>query len=265
MGIPLKRGRDFRDADSKAAPVVIVSERLAHRQWPDRDPIGQRIRIDPFLPGEPWRTVVGVVGDVRAEGARKEPPPAIYVPESFDPRPVVAVVLNTDLPPATLMQAARQVMRRLDPELPLYGARPVAAVIAEAMWQFRFFTFLLSAFACVAVLLATIGLGGIVASMVVERTQEIGIRLAIGATARDIVRLVLSRAFVLAGTGAAIGIVVALVTTDALSGQLFEIKPHDGLTFIAVLLVLLCAALVAAWLPARRAARVDPACALRWE
>jgi ABC-type antimicrobial peptide transport system permease subunit len=133
------------------------------------------------------------------------------------------------------------------------------------MWQFRFFTFLLSAFACVAVLLATIGLGGIMASMVVERTQEIGIRLAIGATARDIVRLVLSRAFVLAGTGAAIGIVVALVTTDALSGQLFEIKPHDGLTFIAVLLVLLCAALVAAWLPARRAARVDPACALRWE
>jgi ABC-type antimicrobial peptide transport system permease subunit len=244
---------------------VIVSEGLARRQWPDRDAIGQRVRIDPFLPSEPWRTVVGIVGNVRTQGPRQEAPSAVYVPESFAPRPSVAVVLKTDLPPATQMQAARQVLRRLDPELPLYGARSIAAVLAEATWQFRFFTFLLSAFALVAVLLASVGLSGIMASMVIERSQEIGVRMALGATARDVVGLILSRAFALTGMGAAAGLLVALAVTRALAGQLFETKPHDGLTLTAVLVVLLCAAFAAAWLPARRAARVDPAYALRWE
>lgn len=265
MGIPLKRGRAFTDADGKAAPVVVVSETLARQQWPGRNAVGQRIRIDPFLPGQPWRTVVGIVGDVRSEGARKDPAAAVYVPESFDAVSSVSAVLKTGLPPANLMQAARQAMHRLDPGLPLYGARPVLAVIAEATWQFRFFTFLLSAFAGVAVLLASVGLSGIMASMVVERTHEIGIRMAIGATANQAVRLMLSHALWIAGAGAAVGILAALAMTRALAGQLFEVGPYDGLTFGAVVLVLLCASFVAAWLPARRASQVDPACALRWE
>ncbi len=115
--------------------------------------------------------------------ARKEPPLAVYVPESFDPRYTVSVVMKTDLPPATQANAARQVMRGLDPELPLYSVAPVAKAVGEAAWQFRFFTFLLSAFAGLAVLLASVGLGGIMASMVVERTQEIGVRMAVGASA----------------------------------------------------------------------------------
>jgi putative ABC transport system permease protein len=265
MAIPLKQGRDFTDADRPEVPVVIVNETFARKQWPDRDPIGQRVRIDPFLPQEPWRTIVGVVGDVRALGAREEAPPAIYVPEGYDARPTVSVAIRGDLPPAALVEPLRRVIRAVDTELPMFAARTAEALIAESTWQFRFFTFLLAVFAAVAVLLASVGLAGIMAHMVVERTHEIGVRMAIGASARDVVSMILSRAFLVVGVGAAAGVLSAMSITRALASQLFEVKPTDGVTFTAVLAVLLLAALIAAWLPARRAARVDPATALRFE
>jgi putative ABC transport system permease protein len=265
IGVPLKKGRDFTEFDRREAPVVIVSEKLAKLKWPGRDPVGQQVRIDPFLPGEPWRTVVGVVGDVRAEGPRRPAPAAIYVPEAYEARPGITVVMRSDLPPSALGREARRVIRSLDAELPVYMVRPLSEIFAQATWQFRFYTSLFTAFGVIAVLLATVGLSGIMAHIVIERTHEIGVRMALGATAHDVVRMIVSRAFLLAGGGALLGIVAALLATRALGTLLFEVRPGDPVTIVVVLVVLVLAAMAATWIPARRAARIDPAGALRWE
>jgi putative ABC transport system permease protein len=265
LGIPLKNGRDFTELDSTQNPVVIVSEKLASMKWPGRNPIGQQVRIDPFLKGEPWRTVVGVVGDIRAEGPRRPAPPAIYVPEAYEARPNVTVVMNSEIAPSFLAGEARHVVKSLDAELPVYSMRSVKDILSRVMWRSRLYTALFTAFGAIAVLLATVGLSGIMAHVVIERTHEIGVRMALGATARDVVRMIVSRAFVLAGVGALAGLVAALVATRSLGALLFEVRPGDPVTIMFVLAVLLLAAMAATWIPARRAARIDPAGALRWE
>ena len=265
LGIPLKQGRDFSESDSPSAPVIIISEKLAKQYWPHGNAIGSRVRIDPFLPGASWRTIIGVAGDVLARGPREPAPAAAYVPEIDDARPVVSVVLRSQTPMLTQTQAARKVIRALDAELPLYAIGPAAHILSERTWQFRFYTFLFTVFGGIAILLVTVGLSGIMAHVVIERTHEIGLRIAIGATARDVVTMILSQSLLLAGVGAAAGLIGALVITRALTNQLFGVQPHDVTTIVSVLCALLAATLLAAWIPARRAANIDPACSLRSE
>jgi putative ABC transport system permease protein len=265
MGIRLERGRGFTDADGKKAPVVIISRKVAEQVWRGRDPIGLQVRIDPFLAEEPVRTIVGIVGDVRAQGAREEISPAVYVPEAYSPILSVAVVIRANMAPQALAPAVRSAMRELDPELPVYAVRTVDAAVAERAWTFRFFTYLLASFAGVALLLAAVGLGGIMAHVVIERTHEIGVRMALGATARDVVGMVVTRGMALVAIGAAVGLAGALAATRLLASELFGVQPNDAGTIGLVVAVLAGAAFAATWLPARRAARVDPAVALRWD
>ena len=259
MGMRLENGRDFTDADGPEAPVVIISARVANQVWPGRDPVGKRLRIDPFLPEEGIRTVVGVVSDIRAQGPREQPSPALYVPEAYSPITNTVVVIRTDLPATALAQTARAVMRELDPELPIYAVRSIESAITQRAWPFRFSTYLLACFALIALLLAAVGLAGIMAQVVIERTHEIGVRMALGATAPGVVGMILAGGMAIVGAGAAIGLVVSLAATRLLASELFGVNAHDAPTMAIVVFVLAAAA----WIPARRAARVDPAVALR--
>jgi putative ABC transport system permease protein len=265
MGIALRRGRAFTSADGFEAPVVILSQQLANRLWPGRDPIGRRLKVDPFYPKEPWRTVVGVVGDVRSSSPREEPPPTMYVPYASEPiRPMTVVVRGmTSMP--ILEAAARQVVRSLDRELPLAAVRPMTVVVERVNWTFRLYTQLFVVFAAVAILLAAVGLAGVMSHFVAERRREIGVRMALGAAPFDVVALVMRSATLLAAGGLVAGLIGAVLLARSLSSLLFGVTPEDSATLAAVLVLLTSVALVASWLPARGAARVNPIEALRTE
>jgi predicted permease len=263
MGISLDRGRDFTADDGPARPVVIVNRTIANRYWPGQDPVGRQVRIDSFLPDSPWRTVVGVAGDVRWSNPREEAPPTVYVPHAFEPLSSMTVVVRARTPVPTLAADVRTVIRRLDPELAVASVRPVAALVERANWSFRFYTQLFVVFAVIAVLLAAVGLSGMLALMVADRTHEIGIRLAIGAAPGTIVGMVVGRALVLAIVGIGAGALGAVALTRTLHGLLYGVTAQDWPTFAAALLMLLAVALIAGLIPARRAARVSPLVALK--
>ena len=267
LGIPVVSGREFAETDDASAPrVVVISREAVRRHFPGQDPIGQRIRLG-WGPAEDkvGGIVVGVVGDVKEAGLDEQHPAEVYLPYAQKPVGGMDVVLRTSVPPVSLAPAVRGAVHDLDPDLPVARIEPLARIVSASIAQPRFYTALLTAFAGTALLLAALGLFGVISVGVSQRTREIGVRMALGARSGDVLRLVLREAAILAGVGIAAGLATALALSRTLSTLLFNLGPRDPLTFAAAPLVLLLTTLVAAWVPARRAARVDPIEALRSE
>ena len=268
LGIPLERGRYFTDADGRGQRVVILSHKLSYQLWPDQDPIGRQIKwgIDVPENKNPWMTVVGVVGDVSQNGLGTDITPQTYAPVSQDPfYRQVNVMVKTDRSPASVIADLRRVVRQLDPQLPLIDAQSVTEVISASIKPQRFSMTVVTAFAFIALGLAAIGIYGVLANVVSQQTHEIGVRMALGARASQVVWSVMRRALLLAGTGIGLGILASLALARGMSGLLYEIRPTDGVTFGGAALLLAALALFAGLVPAWRATRVDPLVALREE
>ncbi len=268
MGIPILRGREFTEADNAKAPLVtVVSQAFARRYFPNQDPVGKRIQPDASPTGTPpWRQIVGVVGDVKDRGLAGTAEPVYYVP--YDQLPLsstLTLIARAKGNPQGLVSLVRSEMASVAPNMPLYNIETMEQYLASSSAQARFNTVLLGIFAGLALLLAAVGLYGVVSYSVSQRTQEIGIRMALGAEKRDVLRMVVGQGLKLALIGVAMGIFGALALTRLLTSMLYGVKPTDPLTFIAVSLVLIAVALLACYIPARRAAKVDPMVALRYE
>lgn len=263
MGIPLKAGRDFTERDDPSSqPVIIINETLARALWPGRNPIGQTIVGD----CGPERQVVGVVGDVRHIALEQSSGSEMYIPmrQCRDQWSVNLVVRST-LPPAAMASAVRDALKPLDPNLPTNEFKPLEALVDKAVSPRRFILILLSGFSAFALILASLGIYGVISYSVSQRTHEFGIRMALGAEQSDVLRLVVGQGMMLALVGAILGIVAALGLTRLMSGLLYGVQPNDLITFLAVALVLSCVALLANYIPARRAMKIDPLVALRYE
>jgi len=270
IGIPLKRGRLFSDTDRiGTTPVVLITETAARNYFPNEDPIGKRITLGWGRgPGKPRAggEVVGIVGDVKDAGLAEADPPQLYMPYAQWPVEAMAVVMKTAVPPATVGEAARRAVYSVDASLPVSNVRTLQQIVARSISQPRFYMSLLAVFAGVAVLLAAIGIFGVLSYAVAQRTREIGIRMALGAHERTVVALVVREAMIMAAAGVFIGVAVALPLTRLLDAKLlFGTSAHDPLTFASVGALLGVIALAAAYVPARRATRVDPIVALRAE
>jgi putative ABC transport system permease protein len=264
MGIRLLRGRTFSEHDDEKAPgVVVISESLAQRGWPGQDPIGRRMHLGGPQSKNPWMTVVGVVNDVRTERLEDQPRPLVYRPLKQVTNLSLSIVLKTDGDPQSLAQSLAAQVRAVDPDQPTYGVRTMEELVQYATASRRFSTQLLGAFAVLALALAAIGIYGVMAFVVGQRTREIGIRIALGARPDAVVRLVLGQALTLAAAGVAAGVVAAALATRLLSGLLFEVRSTDPMTYGLIAALLGSTAALAAWRPARRAAAVDPIQALR--
>jgi putative ABC transport system permease protein len=270
MGIRLLGGRDFTEHDNAGAPgVVAISQSVARRLWPEEDPIGKQITMEDPRKPDGWLTIVAVADDIHQEGLTKRPHPALYQPylqvrrQSWLGHMTFAVRAVSN--PLSLAPAMRAVLREVDKDQPVESIATMEAVIASTTSEPLFQTRLLVAFSVVALALAAIGIYGVLAYSVTERTHEIGIRMALGAESGDVMRMVLRRTLVLAATGVTLGIAGALAVTRVLEKFLFEVKPHDGATLVVVASVMAAVALLASWIPARRATRVDPLVALRYD
>lgn len=265
MGIPILRGREFTTQDLVPDPrVILINEAMAKREYPNQDPIGHRFSFDTDDAGNPdWVEIVGVVGNVRQYRADEEPVPITYAPSSSAPSRAQNLMIRTAANPATVAGSVRAAVQSLDPSLPITPPRTLDEVLGASLTQRRFNMTLLIVFAGIALILAVAGIYGTVAYSVAQRTQEIGIRVALGATSREILGLVLFGSLkpVIAGLG--IGLVLALALTRLLSGLVYGVSTTDPLTFISLPLLLGVVAFVAGLLPALRAARVDPLEALR--
>jgi putative ABC transport system permease protein len=264
MGIPLLRGRDFdeRDvADSKR--VVIVNETLANTLFPGEDPIGKRIHIT--MGPEIFREIVGVVRDVKQNGLDVETKSQTYEPFAQDPSTVMTLIVRSSGDPTQLTGAIRSEVLALDKEQPLNRVMTLNEIISDSVAQQRFSMLLLCVFATVALVLAAVGLYGVMSYSVTQRTHELGIRMALGASKQDVLRLVVGQGAALAGTGVVIGLAGAWGLTRLMSSLLFGVSATDTLTFALVPVMLAGVALMACFVPARRAAKVDPMIALRYE
>jgi putative ABC transport system permease protein len=271
LGIPLLRGRALTDADaSDSAPAVVVSAKLAQRLWPGADPIGQRLRFGPPGPDAVWMTVVGVAGEVRhrslrANQAQSPEDPDIYTPLARNTPTSLAVVVRARRDPGSLSNAVRREIAALDPAVPVWAIEPVEARVGRELAGSRFMAFLLGGFAAVALSLAGVGIFGVLARLVTRRRHEIGVRMALGARAADVHRLVARRGAALTAGGLLIGTAASLALTRTLTSLLYSVSPTDPPIFAAVCLALAGVAALASWLPARRATRVDPLTVLRQE
>ena len=265
MGIPLVSGRTFSESDTASAPQVgVVSMGLARKAWPGENPIGKRIRFDDD-PKEPWRTIVGVVGDSRQAGLDQEAPPILYIPYEQFPLPFTVVAVRSRVPEGTVAALVRAQLSQIDPELPLGDVSTLQGVLDRSVSQPRFRTLLISAFASIAMVLAAVGVFGLISYSVTQRTREIGIRIALGASPRQVLEPMVREGLTLAGIGVGIGLVGALLLGRVIGSFLYGVAPRDPLTFAVAGSLLLSVALLATYLPARRALRVDPIAALRAE
>jgi putative ABC transport system permease protein len=266
MGIHLRGGRFFDERDTASGQqVLVVSETTAREVWGGANPIGTEVRIGSADEG-PWRTVVGVVADAHHADVTTPVSASLYMPQTqFTESYLVAVVKTATSDPASLAPPVRAVIRELDPATPVFGIATLESLVADAGAQHVFVMQLLSGFAAVAVLLASIGLYGVVSYTVAQRTREVGIRVALGAKRADVVRLVLSRGAGLVVVGLGAGLVAALLATRFLGSLVFGVSPEDPITFTTAVGVLTVVALGAHLIPVRRALRVDPATALRQE
>ena len=269
MGIPIIKGRDFEARDEhKTTPVIIVTESFVRQYFPGEDPIGKRIQpgISTYDDEKPeMREIVGVVADIRNRALNTEPKPAYYMPQSQVPFTQLIVVARTTNDPHALITSANREVSAIDPELPVFGVKTMAEYIAASVAAPRFNTTLLSIFAAVAVVLTIIGLYGVMSYSVAQRTNEIGIRMALGAQTRDVLRLIVKQGVTLVLIGLALGIVGALALTRVLGTLLFGVTTKDPATFIAIAGLLSLVALLACYVPAWRATKVDPLEALRCE
>jgi putative ABC transport system permease protein len=264
IGIPLVEGRAFDARDNEHAPTVfVVNEELAHRYFPDRSPLGQRISFD--WDGTVSGEIVGVVGSIREMGPREQPSPAIYRPYAQMPVPQMTLVMHTAGDPLALATAATAAVREIDPNQPVADVQPLARVADNTVAQPRLILYVLAGFTGAALLLAGLGLYGVVSYSVAQRQQEIGVRVALGAQRADVLRPILREGLVLTAGGLAGGLVAAFAFTRVMQALLFGVEPTDPLTLAAVSLFLGIVALVASYIPARRATRLDPVVALRSE
>ena len=266
MGIPLLRGRLFGDGDTPTStPVMLVSDTAARTVFAGEDPIGRRARVG-GAPGAPWRTIVGVVGDVRHAELTEASTPQMYLPQSqFTDSFLVLVASTTTSDPLGLVPSVRATLREQDPGVPLYQVATLDDLVARSMARRRFVMVLLAGFAGVALLLAAIGLYGVIAYTVAQRTREVGLRVALGATRGHVFRLVLGSGTWTIAAGLLFGLAAAALTTRLLAGQLYGVEPLDPPTLAGAVLVLAVVALAAHLVPIRRALAVDPTVALRDE
>lgn len=269
MGIPILNGRDFDNRDKHGAtPVIIITDTFVREYFPNENPIGKRIKpgISTYEDEDtPWREVVGVVGDVRNRGLNTEPKAAYYVPHMQVPFSQMVTVIRTSGEPRSLISAATKQVAAMDQDIPLFGVKTMPEYLSASVAAPRFSTTLLSIFAGVALVLTLVGLYGVMSYSVAQRTNEIGIRLALGAQSRDVLLMIVKQASTLILTGLAIGLAGAFVLTRLISSLLFGVTAKDPLTFAAVPLLLAAVALLACYVPALRATRVDPMEALRCE
>jgi len=268
LGMRLKRGRLLAEGDAPGRPLVgVINETAVHRYWPGEDPIGRTIRYNP----QQSIQIVGIVGDVRSIGANEPAPPAIYVPLAQAPRRPyyegrsMTFVVRTAGDPAAAAATVREAVASIDAGLPLADLQPMSEVVSAAAGQPRFNTLVMSFFAGVAFFLAALGLYGILSYHVEQRVREIGVRVALGADKREIFRLIVGHGVGLALMGVIAGVPAALALTRLMKGMLSGVPSTDPVTYMAVVGMLLSSALLASYLPARRATQVDPIVALRAE
>lgn len=265
MGIPLLRGRNFSQLEtSEAKQVVLISDSLARKYFPGEDPIGKRISVMMFEKPNPTE-IIGIVGDVRYEKLIEQPEPTSYFPHPELTYPFMTLVIRTEGDPAGLAPAVQREVRALDPEQPISDVRTMSQVMAQTVGRARFNTVLLTVFAGLATFLAAVGIFGVMNYTLSFRTRELGLRMALGAQQRQVRLLILKQGLVLTLIGMAVGVTAALVLTRLMSSLLFGVGTADPLTFVIILPILLVVSLIACYLPARRATKIDPMIALRSE
>jgi predicted permease len=261
MGIPIVAGRNFTGADREGSlPVIIIGREMARRYWPGENALGKRLTID-----GPERTIVGIVGDVRSEYHAAPPQPEMYLPHGQSGDRSLTMVVETDRDPAQILTEARTVVQAFDPKLPLIGPGTMRQLVDDAVAQPRFYLLLASLFAMLAVVLAAVGVYGVVAYLVSQRTREIGVRMALGARAAEVVGLVLWAGLKPALLGSAIGVALAVSGASVMRSLLYEVAPRDTPTVLLVTVLLLATVVVACVIPAVRAIRIPPSHALRAE
>jgi putative ABC transport system permease protein len=268
MKMTLTEGRGFTERDNEEAPdAVIINEELARRFFPNEDPVGKRLQV--AMEKTRWREIVGVVANAKLSGLEAKTDPAIYVPFRQNTWPNALrtsfLVVRTDGDPNNYHAAIRQALRSIDPALPITQLRTMDEIIADSLSQRRFNTALLLVFAIVAALLAAVGVYGVMSYLVTQRAHELGVRMALGAQRGDILKLVAGGGAKLAAIGIAVGVTLAMAMTRLMSGLLFGVGATDPWTFVLIALLFAAVAMLASYLPARRAARTDPLTALRYD
>ncbi len=265
MRLPLRRGRLFTSADRVGGDnVMLIGEQTARVLWPNADPIGEHVRIGDANNG-PWRTIVGIVGDVRHQDLAAPPTLQMYTPHAQVTDSFLTLVIRSGGDPSTLATEARRAIWAAAGDIPVYEVAPLADLVAKSVAPRRFVMMLLEVFGAVALLMTAIGVHGVVSYVVAERTREIGIRAALGASSRDIVRLIIGGGIAVVAAGLGSGVVAAMVVTRYLEASLYDVQAHDPATFVGVTLVLFVVALVAQAVPILRALQVEPTVALRQE
>jgi putative ABC transport system permease protein len=263
MQVPLLRGRFFTEGDElDKQQVAIIDETTARKYWPNRDPMGRLLRFGQDRT-QPWTTVVGIIKDIKSDGLDTDGVPHIYVPIYQNSRRDLSIVLRTSLPAKTLEPRLRQEAQSIDPGLPIFNVSSMNEVLDRSIASRRFSADLVGAFAAVALLLASIGIYGLLAYMVGQRAHEISLRMALGARRSDVLKLILRKGVVLAGVGILGGMIVSAATTSMMATLLYGVHPHDLFVFLVVPLLLFVVAVLASYIPARRATKVDPIYALR--
>ena len=266
FGTPLLRGRFFDERDGpEAQPVVIINEKMARQFWPNEDPVGHRIKYGTLSSGDSWKTIVGVVANARRTGFDNEIRCETFLPHAQSPNREMALLIRAGSKPDALAASVRQAVRELDKDQPVYGISTMSATLSEMVARRRLNTLLFSLFAVIALLLASVGIYGVMATAVTQREREIGIRMALGARQRDVLRLVIGQGMILALMGAAAGLTAAWAMTRLMRSLLYDVSATDPLIFGSAALLLTLVALLACYLPARRATRIDPMIALRYE
>ena len=265
MGIPLLKGRLFTDQDVEGATgVIVINDVMADRYWPNEDPTGKRISLVDAQTG-PYLTVIGVVGNVRQVTLDSEPYPQMYEAYSQNPRWGAALVVRTSNDPMSIVSAVRTQVSALDRDQPLYNVRSMGDVLADSVSRQRFNTLLIGIFTAVALVLAAVGIYGVISYSVSHRSHEIGIRMALGARQADILKMVIEHGLKLALVGVGLGLVAAFVLTRVMSNLLYGVSAIDPFTFAIGAIILVGVAVIACYIPARRATKVDPMIALRYE
>jgi predicted permease len=259
----LLRGRSFTEGDEDGKqPVAIIDESTARKYWPTRDPLGRQVRFGKD-PTKPWTTVVGIVKDIKSDGLDIDGVPHIYVSVYQDPSKQVSVVLRTSLPAALLEPQIRREIQSIDPSLPVFHVSSMNDILDRSLASRRFSADLVGGFAVAALVLASIGIYGLLAFMVGQRSREIGLRMALGARPADILKLIVTKGVVLAGVGIIAGLILSASTASMMAGLLYGVRPHDPEVFVVAPLLLFAVAVLASYVPAWRATKVDSMTALR--
>jgi putative ABC transport system permease protein len=268
LGMPLLRGRSFTESDDPSVPAVaVINEAFERAYFPNDNPIGKRFKAPPARrdSNPSWATIVGVVAEARTESLADAPIPQVYLSAYQQPAKDLAIFVRGQVDTAAIPVEIREQVQAVNPELPVFGALTLSEAVSDSLSERRFSMEMVGLFALTALLLAALGIYGVISYVVGERTHEIGIRLALGAQSQHILRMVLREGLTLAATGAATGLLCAVAMSHVMAGVLYGVRPTDPLTFLGITILLIVVAFLACYIPARRALRVDPMVALRYE